>query len=76
MQTANLTELRRNISRYLDAVEEGDTVRVYRHGKAVAVIQPANADDLPAWKKPFKPIKIKGGPISDTVIQERRESEH
>ena len=35
MQEATFTELRSHAKTYFDAVEAGDTVRVFRNGKAI-----------------------------------------
>ncbi len=38
-----LTELRNHAKAFFDAVEEGETVRVYRNGRPVADIVPVKA---------------------------------
>jgi prevent-host-death family protein len=43
-----LTELRNHAKAFFDAVERGETVRVFRNGKAVAQIIPIR-DPVAAW---------------------------
>ena len=59
MQTMSLSEFRAHVSEMLDLVEKGETVRILRHGKAVAELVPVlqdHAEALPAWKKPVEPL--------------------
>jgi prevent-host-death family protein len=83
MHSLPLTEFRANVSAMLDLVEQGQTVRILRHGKAVAELVPVKAEEpaaekkLPSWKKPFEPL-IKRPPGSKTgaqlIIEERESS--
>jgi len=41
MKTVTFTEFRKNASEVLDLVENGESIRVLRHGKAIAKIVPA-----------------------------------
>jgi prevent-host-death family protein len=53
VKTITFTEFRKNASKVLDIVEKGETIRVLRHGKAIAKIVPAEGRDAePAWKRP------------------------
>jgi len=51
MRETTFTELRNHAKSFFDAVEEGETVRVYRNGQPVADIVPVKTS-TPAWKKP------------------------
>jgi prevent-host-death family protein len=51
MRETTFTELRNHAKTFFDAVEEGETVRVFRNGRPVADIVPVKAA-MPAWKKP------------------------
>ena len=62
MREATLTELRNHARTLFDAVEEGETVRVYRNGRPVADIVPVKAV-MPAWKKPPQ-IRLSLGNLS------------
>ena len=59
MQEATFTELRNHAKDYFDAVEGGDTVRVFRNGKPIAEIVPIRSG-VPSWKRQTTPLTIKG----------------
>ena len=77
MHTLPLSEFRANTSAMLDLVEQGETVRIMRHGKAVAdlvPIQDAPIARLPSWKQPFEPVRLpQGVSLSQAVLDERDE---
>lgn len=53
MKTVTSTEFRKNASEVLDLVEKGESIRVLRHGKAIARIVPAEMREaIPVWKRP------------------------
>lgn len=58
---------------FFDAVEEGETVRVYRTGRSVADIVPVKAV-MPAWKKPPE-ARLSLGSLSlgDEILADRDE---
>ena len=63
MHSLPLSEFRANVSAMLDLVEQGQTVRILRHGKPVAELVPVKAESdanerkkLPSWKQPFEPV--------------------
>ncbi len=75
MKSLTFTEFRKSASRVLDLVERGETVRVLRHGKAVAKIVPADVrEHKPAWKRPVAPLVMPGASLSRAVLEERRSS--
>jgi antitoxin (DNA-binding transcriptional repressor) of toxin-antitoxin stability system len=75
MKTITFTEFRRNASRVLDLVEKGESIRLFRHGKLIAKIAPADVRQaLPAWKRPRLRLVIRGGALSEAVLEERRSS--
>jgi prevent-host-death family protein len=41
MKTVTFSQLRNNAKKYFDAVEKGESVEVYRHGKPAAILSPA-----------------------------------
>ena len=67
------TELRNNAKAFFDAVEKGQTVRVYRSGKAVAQIVPIKGA-TPAWKRDSAPLDIKGLALSREILKDRASS--
>ena len=73
MRETTFTELRNHAKTFFDAVEDGETVRVYRNGRPVADIVPVKAA-MPAWKKPPQ-IRLSLGNLSlgDEVLSDRDE---
>ena len=74
MLEATFTHLRNNAKDYFDAVEAGDTVRVFRNGKPIAEIIPVRTG-LASWKKPITPLTIKGLSLSEEVLKDRDDAE-
>ena len=75
MKTVTFTEFRKNASEVLDLVEKGESVRVLRHGKAIARIVPAELREAkPAWKRPGLRLVTAGVSLSRAVLEERRSS--
>ena len=78
MHSIPLSEFRANASAMIDLVEQGETVRILRHGKPVAELVPPRAEEsvkLPSWKKPFQPVLLPPGvSLSQAVLDERREA--
>jgi prevent-host-death family protein len=78
MLEVNVKELRTNLRQIIKRVEAGEEILVTRRGKAVARLsppqqQPKQRPDLSAFRAS---IKIKGEPLSETVIRERREARY
>ena len=75
MKTVTFTEFRKNASEVLDLVEQGETIRILRHGKPIARIVPAEGgEELPAWKRPGLRLVTIGGSLSSAIVEERRAS--
>jgi prevent-host-death family protein len=75
MRTVTFSEFRKNASRVLDLVERGESIRVLRHGKAIAKIVPAGVREAePAWKRPGLRLVGSGASLSRAVLEERRAS--
>ena len=75
MKTVTFTEFRKNASGVLDLVEKGESIRVLRHGKAIARIVPAELREAkPAWKRPGLRLVTAGVSLSRAVLAERRSS--
>ena len=70
MLDATFTDFRNHAKDYLDAVEAGDTVRVFRNGKPIADIVPIDSD-IPSWKRPTVPPTVKGVSLSREVLRDR-----
>jgi prevent-host-death family protein len=76
MKTVTFSQLRNNAKKYFDAVENGETVEIFRHGKPIAMLTPVVRETpmkLSRWKT-ANPIKIPGLSLSKEIIKERRES--
>jgi prevent-host-death family protein len=73
MRETTFTELRNHAKDFFDAVENGETVRVYRNGRPVADIVPVKAE-VPAWKKPPQiRLSLKGLSLGDEILADREE---
>ena len=81
MHTIPLSEFRANASAMLDLVEQGETVRISRHGKPVAELVPLKADapaKVPHWKLAIEPLQYLKPPSksgAQLIIDERDEQE-
>ena len=73
MRDATFTELRNNAKDYFDAVEDGETVRVFRNGKPIAEIVPIRPG-VPSWKRQAGPLTIKGLSLSREILKDRDDS--
>jgi prevent-host-death family protein len=59
MYNVSLSEFRANASAMIDRVEQGDTVRILRHGKPVAelvAVKSGPAAEIPSYQRPFEPL--------------------
>ncbi len=74
MKTVTFSQLRNNAKTYFDAVEQGETVEIYRHGKPIAMLTPVLREPtLNRWKT-ARPIKLSGVSASKMIIEERRKN--
>jgi prevent-host-death family protein len=73
MLDATFTELRNRAKDYLDAVEAGDTVRIFRNGKPIAEIVPIRSE-VPSWRKRTMPLTVKGMTLSREILSDRDKS--
>lgn len=77
MQNIPLSEFRANASALIDLVERGESVRILRHGKPVAVLVPVTRDAtarVPSWKRVIEPLHIvrpDGKTGAQLIIEER-----
>jgi len=74
MKTVTFSQLRNNAKKYFDAVEKGESVEVYRHGKPVAIVSPIPEKPAGTRRNLFEPIRIPGVSASKIIIEERRRS--
>jgi prevent-host-death family protein len=73
MKETTFTELRNHAKDYFDAVEGGDTVRVFRNGKPIAEIVPFRSG-VPSWKRQGAPLTVKGLSLSREILSDRNDS--
>ena len=73
MRETTFTELRTHAKSFFDAVEKGESVRVYRNGKPVAEIVPIRAG-TPSWKNATTPLIVKGLALSSEILSDRKKS--
>ena len=75
MGSINLKEARKRLSALVNAAERGETTVITRRGKRVARLAPpreAKRKAFPDLTEFRNSIKLKGKPMSETVIQMRR----
>jgi len=86
MISVGIKELKEKLSSYVDKARHGEQVVITDHGKEVAMVIPISKERMAItslvghskakWSggKPegVKGIKIKGKPLSKTVLEERR----
>ncbi|HUT34422.1 MAG TPA: type II toxin-antitoxin system prevent-host-death family antitoxin [Planctomycetota bacterium] len=73
MVTVTFTDLRNHAKKYFDAVQEGETLEVYRHGKPIAVVSPARRPASDYWKRRVAPLAIEGLSLSKEILADREE---
>ena len=74
----SVKEARSRFSEILSQAEEGQEIVIMRRGKAVARLVPCtvNRRKLSSLKDFRATIRIKGGPLSETVIKNRSEERY
>lgn len=72
MRMATFSELRNQAKKYFDAVEQGETVEIYRHGKPVALLTPIRRRAMERWKI-SNPLRL-GNSLSAAILADRSES--
>ena len=72
MQTITFTDFRNKASSLVTAAERGETVRVSRHGRIVAVLGPVeNGSKTPSWRTAALRLSVKGAGLSAAILKER-----
>ncbi len=73
MKTITFTEFRKNASMFFSEVENGETILILRHGKAIAEISPPTQEGLKmvSWKRPGLKLSMKGISLSKAILEER-----
>lgn len=73
MKTATFSELRNQAKKYFDAVERGETIEIYRHGKPVAILMPFRQHSLERWRT-AQPLSLSGASLSEAILADRAQS--
>ena len=74
MVSVNIRELTHHLSSYLKQVKDGERIVILERHSPVADLIPHNEHvEYPGWKRRVERIKIKGEPLSQTVIKNRGE---
>lgn len=74
MLDATLTDFRNHAKRYLDAVERGESVRIYRKGRPIAELVPISSRTA-AWKNsPSVRLRLGELCLSDEIAADRARS--
>lgn len=78
MVEVSVKEARDNFRAYLDRAEAGEEIIITRRGKEVARIVPPRREpkQFPDLTEFRKSIELRGEPMSETVIRQRRESRY
>ena len=70
MRSVTFTELRNQARKYFDAVEDGETMEIYRHGKPVAILMPVRQLQRDRWRT-AQPIQLSGASLSQAILADR-----
>lgn len=72
MKHVSFTEFRRNAATLFNAVEQGETIRVLRHGKPIAEIVPVERSKVClSWKRPGLLLETGDISLSREILKER-----
>lgn len=78
MTEVSVKDARDNFRTWLDRAEAGEEIVILRRGREVARIVPPRREPktFPDLTEFRKSIKLRGEPMSETVIRQRRESRY
>ncbi len=74
MKHTNFSEFRKHAAEFLNQVEKGETVRIFRYGKPVADLSSVVREHTPSWKQAPPRISLHGASLSKTILRNRREA--
>ena len=72
MKIVTFSELRNNARKYFDAVEQGESLEIYRKGKPIAIVSPVVPHGGLRWST-STPLLIEGVSLSELIIRDREE---
>ncbi len=73
MEFLQFTEFRNKSKEFMDAVENGRSYVIIRHGKPVAHVTPFKEVGVQGWKRPRTLVKLKGTKTTTDYLREERE---
>jgi len=78
METITISQFRQHTGSYIARAEHGEIIRITRRGKAVAQLEPcqkitAGRKGFPSLSKFRAKMKVRGKPVSQTVVDMRNE---
>jgi prevent-host-death family protein len=79
MNSFNITDARRRLSKLVTLASRGESVWITRSGRKVARLGPANpenADKLPDLTNFRKSIRVHGKPLSHAITNQRRKARY
>ena len=74
MKATSFTEFRRNAAGYFTEVENGEKIRIMRHGRPIADIVPVKAGRAPSWKDNPPRLMLNGASLTDAILKNRKEA--
>jgi len=73
MRQVSFTEFRMNAASFFDSVEQGETIRVLRHGRPIAEVVPVRtAARTLSWKRPGLMLEAGHASLSREILRERK----
>jgi len=73
MREVSFTKFRMNAASFFNSVEQGETIRILRHGKPIAEVVPVRtALRTLSWKRPGLMLEVDGVSLSREILRERK----
>jgi prevent-host-death family protein len=73
MITATFSEFRHHAKQYFDAVEQGERIEIFRHGKPIAMICPISTHSQ-YWQSVKPVMELTGVSVSQVILDDRDET--
>ncbi|MBI3315009.1 MAG: hypothetical protein HYZ86_03600 [Candidatus Omnitrophica bacterium] len=76
MVAINIREFAHNLSKHMKTIKMGERIVIMERNKPIADLIPHNPHVIqPGWKRKIERIKLKGEPMSTTIIKMREEED-
>ena len=73
MKRTTFSQFRNQAKKFFDAVERGEIIEIYRHGRPAAILSPVSEKDSSRYWSQRKPsLSLPGVVLSKLIIQERK----